>query len=239
MYLLGVIRAAPRIHLPRLDPESISTVFNVAFNTCYTLLHLPKSFLTPINKTISGIAPFLIAACVNDVCLQGTRELVMAIYDKTKAQQKKKKEEEKATGTSREGGAEGETGIMIMLRRQLFSCGEQLYPLKGMKAEPAQEPLSMRHDSKGSPDGKKSCMQMCVECKQVAIRYMQLGRILIESRKFLRSACRSSREISCLMSSGASSCLRPDDVVVMSSGLRWETAAFLQTSSIHDADVGL
>lgn len=45
-------------------------------------------------------------------------------------------------GMSAEGGGEA-TGIMIMLRRQLFSWVEQLYPLKGMKPEPGQEPLSM------------------------------------------------------------------------------------------------
>lgn len=42
MYLLCVISAAPQIHLPKLDPKSISTVFNVPLNTCYTLLHLSR-----------------------------------------------------------------------------------------------------------------------------------------------------------------------------------------------------
>lgn len=56
-------------------------------------------------------------------------------------QRRKKGKKIMQKGTSAEGG--GETGIMIMLRRQLFSQGEQLYPLKGMKPEPGQEPRPM------------------------------------------------------------------------------------------------
>lgn len=62
---------------------------------------------------------------------------------------KKKKAKKKAPGPTGGGGGETDrdrgrgTGIMIILWQQLFRCGEQLYPLKGMKPEPGQEPLSM------------------------------------------------------------------------------------------------
>ena len=55
MHLLWIIGAAPRMHLPKLDPQSIPTLFNVAFNACFTVLHLPESSLAPINKTIPDI----------------------------------------------------------------------------------------------------------------------------------------------------------------------------------------
>lgn len=73
--------------------------------------------------------------------MEMNKRAAMGRYDKAKA--KKKKKQKSYRNHRRRKGRDGEKdGIMIMLRQQLFSCGEQLYPLKGMKPEPGQEPLS-------------------------------------------------------------------------------------------------
>lgn len=68
-----------------------------------------------------------------------SRSMAADRYDKAKERNGRE-----APGTTGEGrGRQGEKdGIMIMLRQQLFSCGEQLWAPKGMETEPAQEPLS-------------------------------------------------------------------------------------------------
>ena len=65
-------------------------------------------------------------------------------------------------GEGREGTERGRgTGIMIMLRRQLFGCGEQLYPLKGMKPEPGRQPLPQwQRALPRQMQWKQSCIQM-------------------------------------------------------------------------------
>lgn len=173
MYPLRVIRAAPRIHLPKLDPESICTVFNVAFNTCYTLLHLPKSSLTLINKTISGVARLLIAAFVNDVwfqtlfcwvCLQGSRELAMGICDKAKRKkwQKKQQERQEKEGEGqreRDGDYDNAEATAVQLWRAAVSTeGDEAWARTGASVHAAMTVKVARTDTRR----KQSCMQMCV-----------------------------------------------------------------------------
>lgn len=141
MYPLHVIKAAPWIHLPKLNPESISTGFNVSVATCYTLLHLSKSSLTPINKTILGINEIVNVVCVQTRLFGWVRDVKRAC--KGWKSLKTAKQWSRRNVSWRRGSDNGKgMRIMIILRWQLFSWGEQLYPLKGMKPQPGQEPRS-------------------------------------------------------------------------------------------------
>lgn len=67
---------------------------------------------------------------------------------------------------------------MIMLRRQLFSWGEQLYPLKadeaGARTGAAVHATMTVKVARTDTQRKQSRMQTCVESKQVIIEYIKL-----------------------------------------------------------------
>lgn len=154
MQLLRVIRAAPRIHLVKLDPGSISTVFNVAFSS-YLLHSAP---LTQVIFNFHLQNNLRHRWIVNDKCFktclfcQGRDAVFLSwLRRDTRARtrqepniKKKKKSPKQSNGISGwRKERDNERGAWIMLGWQLFGWGEQLYPLKGIKPEPGQEPWSV------------------------------------------------------------------------------------------------
>lgn len=80
-----------------------------SISTCYTVLHLPKSSLTPINKTVSDIARLLMTCDSRLICFVECSVHSVPAKDKSwkwPMQKPKPKGEKKAKGMPAEGGGE-------------------------------------------------------------------------------------------------------------------------------------